>query len=99
MCSMRPRPAWTWPVGCWAQPTRAATAATVALRARRLVICGIEGSSCGCGRSWPRRLPQLDLVTVRVDEPTETAVLVFLDLAYDARTARMHLAKSGVEIV
>ena len=49
----------------------------------------------------PRRrgLPQLDLVTVRIDAPAETAVIVFLDRPDDLRSARPDLVKSPIEIV
>src|SRR5207253_9281573 len=46
-----------------------------------------------------RRLPELDLVAVRIDEPAEASVLVLLDLADDLGAAEMHLTERTVEIV
>src|SRR5947209_2338479 len=46
-----------------------------------------------------RWLPELDLVTVRIDEPTEAAVFVLFDLAYHLSAAEMNLTERAVEII
>ena len=46
-----------------------------------------------------RRLPQLDLVAVGIEEPAEASVLVLLDFADHLPSSQMHLAERLVEVV
>jgi len=45
------------------------------------------------------RFPQLDLVSLRVDEPPKAAIILFLDLAHDLGAALRDLGEGPIEII
>src|SRR5574340_918381 len=59
------------------------------------LFCRIFGTDRAAGR----RLPELDLVAVGIDEPAEAAVFVLFHLADHLTAAEMHLSERAIEIV
>src|SRR6266849_9772677 len=69
----------------------------------RVVVSPSPPARCSMPRSLlvfrRRGLQELDLVTVRIDEPTEAAVFMLFDLADHLSAAEMNLTERAVEIV
>src|SRR5574340_293931 len=100
MCSMRASPSRLAGAGGVPHPPSASTAATHARSAERSVRSpALFFRIFDTGRAAGRRLPELDLVAVGIDEPAEAAVFVVFHLADHLTAAGMHLSARAIEIV